>query len=84
MNPLLKVKHTALFCALFSAQLSAAESSPAKNWVFAADYQYRASDAVTVLSEDLADNVRSKITQGLKPDRADAQAAKVRVIPNWT
>lgn len=44
---------------------------------------YRASDAVTVLSEDLADNVRSKITQGLQPVRAATQAAKVRVIPNF-
>jgi colanic acid biosynthesis glycosyl transferase WcaI len=44
---------------------------------------YRASDAVTVLSEDLADNVRTKITQGLSPARADVQAAKVRVIPNF-
>ena len=47
MNPLLKVKHAALFCALFSTQISAAETSPAKNWVFAADYQYRASDTVS-------------------------------------
>ena len=44
---------------------------------------YRASDAVTVLSEDLAGNVRSKITQGLQPVRAATQAAKVRVIPNF-
>lgn len=36
---------------------------------------YRASDAVTVLSQDLADNVAAKIG----PD----QAAKVRVIPNF-
>lgn len=44
---------------------------------------YRASDAVTVLSDDLADNVRSKITEGLGSDRAPAQASKVRVIPNF-
>lgn len=44
---------------------------------------YRASDAVTVLSEDLAENVRSKITDGLQPVRAATQAAKVRVIPNF-
>ncbi len=44
---------------------------------------YRASDAVTVLSDDLADNVRTKITQGLAPARATVQAAKVRVIPNF-
>ena len=47
MKRLLKVEHTALFCALFFAQLSAAESSPSKNWVFAADYQYRGDDAVS-------------------------------------
>jgi colanic acid biosynthesis glycosyl transferase WcaI len=44
---------------------------------------YRRSDAVTVLSEDLADNVRIKITQGLSAERARRQAAKVRVIPNF-
>ena len=44
---------------------------------------YRMSDAVTVLSDDLADNVRSKITIGLEGDRARTQASKVRVIPNF-
>jgi colanic acid biosynthesis glycosyl transferase WcaI len=44
---------------------------------------YRRSDAVTVLSEDLADNVREKITEGLVVDRAARQASKVRVIPNF-
>ncbi len=44
---------------------------------------YRLSDAVTVLSDDLADNVREKITDGLAPDRATAEASKVRVIPNF-
>jgi len=44
---------------------------------------YRRSDAVTVLSEDLADNVRAKITEGLVVDRAAQQASKVRVIPNF-
>lgn len=44
---------------------------------------YRASDAVTVLSEDLADNVRTKIARGLAPARAARQRAKVRVIPNF-
>jgi colanic acid biosynthesis glycosyl transferase WcaI len=44
---------------------------------------YRMSDAVTVLSEDLADNVRSKITDGLRTEDAEIQAAKVRVIPNF-
>ena len=41
------------------------------------------SDAVTVLSDDLADNVRSKITIGLEGEQAQAQAKKVRVIPNF-
>ena len=44
---------------------------------------YRMSDAVTVLSNDLADNVRSKITSGLEADAAQRQAEKVRVIPNF-
>ena len=44
---------------------------------------YRMSDAVTVLSDDLAENVRSKITIGLQGERAQLQAQKVRVIPNF-
>jgi colanic acid biosynthesis glycosyl transferase WcaI len=44
---------------------------------------YRMSDAVTVLSDDLAENVRAKITIGLEGERAQAQAKKVRVIPNF-
>ena len=44
---------------------------------------YRMSDAVTVLSDDLADNVRSKITIGLDGKAALKQAEKVRVIPNF-
>jgi colanic acid biosynthesis glycosyl transferase WcaI len=44
---------------------------------------YRASDAVTVLSDDLAENVRTKIADGLRVDAADRQRAKVRVIPNF-
>jgi colanic acid biosynthesis glycosyl transferase WcaI len=44
---------------------------------------YRSADAVTVLSDDLAENVRAKITRGLAPDRAARQEAKVRVIPNF-
>ena len=44
---------------------------------------YRRSDAVTVLSEDLADNVRNKITRGLQGLKAARQAEKVRVIPNF-
>jgi len=44
---------------------------------------YRMSDAVTVLSDDLADNVRAKITIGLKGKQAETQASKVRVIPNF-
>jgi colanic acid biosynthesis glycosyl transferase WcaI len=44
---------------------------------------YRLSDAVTVLSEDLADNVRTKIAAGLDEERAEREVAKVRVIPNF-
>lgn len=44
---------------------------------------YRLSDAVTVLSDDLADNVRAKIVAGLDEERAGREAAKVRVIPNF-
>ncbi len=44
---------------------------------------YRMSDAITVLSDDLAANVRAKITIGLEGERAELQAAKVRVIPNF-
>jgi colanic acid biosynthesis glycosyl transferase WcaI len=44
---------------------------------------YRRADAVTVLSDELADNVRGKITAGLSGGRADREAAKVRVIPNF-
>ena len=44
---------------------------------------YRLSDAVTVLSDDLAENVRTKISSGLDPEKAAAQARKVRVIPNF-
>ena len=44
---------------------------------------YRRADAVTVLSDDLADNVRAKLGRGLAPEAAAAQAAKVRVIPNF-
>jgi len=44
---------------------------------------YRISDAVTVLSDDLAENVRAKITIGLEGERAQVEAEKVRVIPNF-
>ena len=47
MKAMHKVEHTALFCALFSAQVYAAEAVPAKEWVLAADYQYRGTDAVS-------------------------------------
>ncbi len=46
-------------------------------------HSYRRADAVTVLSDDLADNVRTKITEGLQGGRASRQADKVRVIPNF-
>jgi len=61
--------------------LTGARAIAAARWLERTSY--RASDAVTVLSEDLADNVRSKITQGLQPGRMATQAAKVRVIPNF-
>ncbi len=41
-------------------------------------FVYRRADAVTVLSEDLADNVRAKLGRGKA-----GHAAKVRVIPNF-
>jgi colanic acid biosynthesis glycosyl transferase WcaI len=45
---------------------------------------YRLADAVTVLSDDLADNVRTKATTGASsPVEADRQASSVRVIPNF-
>ncbi len=44
---------------------------------------YRRADAVTVLSDELADNVRAKITDSLSGPAAAEQAAKVRVIPNF-
>jgi len=44
---------------------------------------YRRADAVTVLSDDLADNVREKIAAGLSPGAAATETAKVRVIPNF-
>jgi colanic acid biosynthesis glycosyl transferase WcaI len=53
---------------------------------------YRRADAVTVLSDELADNVRRKLTGGPSAERrgaggplraGDRRAAKVRVIPNF-
>lgn len=46
-------------------------------------WSYRVSDAVTVLSDDLADNVRTKIAKGLDGERAEKQRSKVHVIPNF-
>ena len=46
-------------------------------------FTYRRSDAVTVLSDELADNVRTKITRRLSGTAATRQADKVRVIPNF-
>ncbi len=46
-------------------------------------FTYRHADAVTVLSDELADNVRAKITRGLRGAAAERQADKVRVIPNF-
>ena len=36
-----------------------------------------------MLSDELADNVRAKITRGLTGERSTREAAKVRVIPNF-
>ncbi|MEI7593244.1 MAG: glycosyltransferase family 4 protein [Actinomycetes bacterium] len=44
---------------------------------------YRRADAVTVLSDDLADNVRAKLVKGLDSVERETQASKVRVIPNF-
>jgi colanic acid biosynthesis glycosyl transferase WcaI len=44
---------------------------------------YLGADAVTVLSDDLADNVRAKLTRGRSGASAWRQAGKVRVIPNF-
>lgn len=47
MKRLLTIKHAALFCTITVAQLCAEESSSVKNWILAADYQYRGADAVS-------------------------------------
>lgn len=44
---------------------------------------YRRADAVTVLSDDLADNVRAKLATGRSAVPAGDAAAKVHVIPNF-
>lgn len=46
-------------------------------------FSYRRADAVTVLSDDLADNVRAKLRSGLTGAAADREAEKVHVIPNF-
>ena len=73
MKQLLKVKHTALFYALFSAQLAAAESVSVKNWVLSEDYQYRGTDAVSHSGGVAGEFGRSRIGAELiyqTPDRA--------------
>lgn len=44
---------------------------------------YRRADAVTVLSEELATNVRQKLTTGLGVTEAEDAAGRVHVIPNF-
>jgi colanic acid biosynthesis glycosyl transferase WcaI len=44
---------------------------------------YRHSDAVTVLSDDLADNVRAKLGRGLPAPEAERMGRRVHVIPNF-
>jgi colanic acid biosynthesis glycosyl transferase WcaI len=61
--------------------LSGARAIAAASWL--ERVSYRSSDAVTVLSDELADNVRAKITRGLHGAKAEREAAKVRVIPNF-
>ena len=65
---------------------SSSGCSPSRRVIAAASwlerFTYRRADAVTVLSDDLADNVRAKITRA-RPRAAERQAAKVRVIPNF-
>lgn len=51
----------------------------AASWLERASY--RAADAVTVLSDDLRDNVVAKL--GGTPGRGESVADKVRVIPNF-
>lgn len=73
MKNLLKVKQSALFCAILSAQLSAADQSPAENWILAADYQYRGSDAVSHSAGVTGEFGRSRTGAELiyqTPDRA--------------
>ena len=54
-----------------------AAASALERWI------YRRSDAVTVLSEDLADNVAAKIVRGVAGPRADDLRSRVKVIPNF-
>ncbi|MEZ5143862.1 MAG: glycosyltransferase family 4 protein [Acidimicrobiales bacterium] len=47
-------------------------------------FSYRRADAVTVLSDDLADNVRHKLARGGRTEPGGAgDPAKVHVIPNF-
>ena len=68
---MLKVEHTALFCALFSAQVWAAEGVPTKDWVLAADYQYRGTDAVSHAGGTTGEYGRSRVGAELIYQKAD-------------
>jgi colanic acid biosynthesis glycosyl transferase WcaI len=46
-------------------------------------FTYDRADVVTVLSDELADNVRAKVARGRTGTAADVARAKVRVIPNF-
>lgn len=47
MTRLLRIEHAALFCASLSVHVYAGEATSSKNWIFAADYQYRGSDTIS-------------------------------------
>lgn len=68
---MLKVRHTVLFYALFSAHLWAAGSAVTKDWVAVADYQYRGSDAVSHAGGVTGEYGRSRTGLELIYQRAD-------------
>ncbi len=73
MKRLHKVEHAAVICALISADVSAAEPTPAKNWALIADYQYQDSDQVSHSGGVTGEHGRSRVGAELiyqTPDRA--------------
>jgi colanic acid biosynthesis glycosyl transferase WcaI len=61
--------------------LTNAKAIAAASWLERTTYQR--ADAVTVLSDELAANVRRKVTAGTTGAEAERQSAKVHVIPNF-